>query len=864
MPLRRRFCLVPTCNYSTYDGSNYKKHLLKHGFHAPASNRKKADPNSDFYCERCNAPFVNPESLRVHNRTKHEKQGQPKLSITCNKCNECFHRQDIFSEHYFLEHMGENESPVIERDFESIDAFEEWINDLQKTTKCEMKKRTSHVKKYLHYRCAQAGKKVDLKYKTAKADMRRVAYCTAFVNATVTDRETVNAIICERHNHTIDVKKPRKRVIESDEEEEYVEATGSEDSDGSDQPGPSSSRRCKNANSEASFVCSECSEKFITRDQLYRHRRLKHSTNHGAIYLCQICKSSLTTEKAFCNHVNECHPVVKSAEDKFLCPVERCSFKAREKEEVVTHLCHSHSRKITRKRLTVNNVLCDKCPAAFPTLEHFYKHFFEAHFNKTYGNFVEKSFLTRAEFRSWVGGLIPNTYSQIYYDFDGGEKCVYHRCNGKADTADDVTRSRACSSFINAIYNVDGSMKVKYFPDHNHTFKQPPSLRNGNNDQTLFASNKPTISRNDYDASKPRGWWNKKFGTREYFFSILELEDDEVKDPMELLSLPNLSCKELDKHVFAPHQLQSVLPLLDFNECLDVCLKFLAKYKLISNTRRCKNCFRLKTLFRDTVDCYRWTCEECWKDPRIDNKGIRETMRAQTVFENEFLNLRSMVRLLGAWCENPGEDRTKLGQLFRTTPQMVFNIQKKFATATKRWYMRHKEEEKEREQELQNKVKQEVVDPEEYSGAMDVTSLLGGPSSGIKQEIIEDCFAKINNIKQEAEKEPEPDLFLTVFKTNKSELIEKYKVIGPFPEVFVYDFLMRKHFGEEKLMNRFLYEITQLWDVDAEQPTSQRAAEIPLIQTFPSIPLNLQASSGHPHLVMPKVEPLAKVPKLEL
>ena len=79
------------------------------------------------------------------------------------------------------------------------------------------------------------------------------------------------------------------------------------------------------------FICSDCSVKFLTRDELDQHVASKHKTfpKPEVKFFCSICNQPFNSQEAFNEHNNVLHP--------FACPYDGCNMRFSTATELKDH-----------------------------------------------------------------------------------------------------------------------------------------------------------------------------------------------------------------------------------------------------------------------------------------------------------------------------------------------------------------------------------------------------------------------------------------------------------------------------------------------------------------------------------------------
>ena len=79
------------------------------------------------------------------------------------------------------------------------------------------------------------------------------------------------------------------------------------------------------------FICSDCSVKFLTRDELDQHVASKHKTfpKPEVVSFCSICNQPFYSQEEFNEHNNKMHP--------FACPYDGCTMRFSTAKELNDH-----------------------------------------------------------------------------------------------------------------------------------------------------------------------------------------------------------------------------------------------------------------------------------------------------------------------------------------------------------------------------------------------------------------------------------------------------------------------------------------------------------------------------------------------
>ncbi|CAJ0956365.1 unnamed protein product, partial [Mesorhabditis belari] len=331
-------------------------------------------------------------------------------------------------------------------------------------------------------------------------------------------------------------------------------------------------------------------------------------------------------------------------------------------------------------------------------------------------------------------------------------------------------------------------------------------------------------------------------------FTILEPHvDQKPLDPIKLLDLPSLTPEENEKFIHLRNGTNS--KSFKLYDKLSLFLKKMVQYRLLADKQDCPKCFEQMSLVRNSADNFFWKCpSECQM----------LSVTAGSFFEKDVLNIRLMMQLMAFWCLNPGLPRDALAMQFAVTPNKILALEKYIASVTKQWCNKNpdlvrevvngrmpvkeedKEEDKEEESELFKTAKRvKLEEPDEpTSETFDVTTLFGNASKDLKEKTV--------SVKKEAEestvaaKNAKPVDLIAFYKENKERIQSLYQVKDPFPEVFLHDYIFREYFGHQNLMNRILYEITQIWVLGDRNEVSDD------VKPSPSTLANVLMNQGEP------------------
>ncbi|CAJ0960543.1 unnamed protein product, partial [Mesorhabditis belari] len=298
--------------------------------------------------------------------------------------------------------------------------------------------------------------------------------------------------------------------------------------------------------------------------------------------------------------------------------------------------------------------------------------------------------------------------------------------------------------------------------------------------------------------------------------TILDRFYDEVSDPSELLSLPNLTTEFLESQLGDREQ-----------ENDERWLKWVARYGLIGNTQICGGCSENLTLVRDArIDNFTWRCSACRLRDKSQGSatGNTRSLRHDSFFADAKQKFANILLLLARWCENPRSCRTELGKAFNINHFTVLDWHTRFAFVAKMSYFRTKATNFNRSgKDIRLvEVKNEVQDDAgTLSEQLDVTELIGGgknlepknePLAPQKPTVA--VRRPITNKTKSRPKSDLPEEVLDIYLENIFQLREIYQVKDVLLETFVYDYMLRKHCNHEKVMNNFLFEITQCYEVE--------------------------------------------------
>ncbi|EFO89986.1 hypothetical protein CRE_22076 [Caenorhabditis remanei] len=162
--------------------------------------------------------------------------------------------------------------------------------------------------------------------------------------------------------------------------------------------------------------------------------------------------------------------------------------------------------------------------------------------------------------------------------------------------------------------------------------------------------------------------------TRRQVFYIIPPEDVEGEDG--LLDLEELSSRNLPNYIG------------NLGEVTEMEEQFLARYSLISNTRRCEKCPDNKmSLVKDKSlkrDSYLWRCSECKKR----HMSTKVSTKTDSFFERSHLTPQQILYLAADWVENPTKPILHVARDFKVDKNSVTKMHEMFRQLTKSWFYR--------------------------------------------------------------------------------------------------------------------------------------------------------------------------------
>ncbi|EFO94876.1 hypothetical protein CRE_09469 [Caenorhabditis remanei] len=161
---------------------------------------------------------------------------------------------------------------------------------------------------------------------------------------------------------------------------------------------------------------------------------------------------------------------------------------------------------------------------------------------------------------------------------------------------------------------------------------------------------------------------------RRQVFYIIPPEDVEGEDG--LLDLEELSSRNLPNYIG------------NLGEVTEMEEQFLARYSLISNTRRCEKCPDNKmSLVKDKSlkrDSYLWRCSECKKR----HMSTKVSTKTDSFFERSHLTPQQILYLAADWVENPTKPILHVARDFKVDKNSVTKMHEMFRQLTKSWFYR--------------------------------------------------------------------------------------------------------------------------------------------------------------------------------
>ncbi|EFO92117.1 hypothetical protein CRE_12442 [Caenorhabditis remanei] len=161
---------------------------------------------------------------------------------------------------------------------------------------------------------------------------------------------------------------------------------------------------------------------------------------------------------------------------------------------------------------------------------------------------------------------------------------------------------------------------------------------------------------------------------RRQVFYIIPPEDVEGEDG--LLDLEELSSRNLPSYIG------------NLGEVTEMEEQFLARYSLISNTRRCEKCPDNKmSLVKDKSlkrDSYLWRCSECKKR----HMSTKVSTKTDSFFERSHLTPQQILYLAADWVENPTKPILHVARDFKVDKNSVTKMHEMFRQLTKSWFYR--------------------------------------------------------------------------------------------------------------------------------------------------------------------------------